>query len=55
VLVRREDALYPVELSREIASGIAGATLEIIPDSGHLSTMERPEAVNRALRAWLSA
>jgi pimeloyl-ACP methyl ester carboxylesterase len=55
VLVGREDALYPVELSHEIATGIPGAKLEIIPDSGHLSTMERPEAVNRALRAWLSA
>ncbi len=54
VLVGREDALYPVELSHEIATGIPGAKLEIIPDSGHLSTMERPEAVNRALRGWLS-
>lgn len=55
VLVGREDALYPVEASREIATGIPRAKLKIIPDSGHLSTMERPEAVNRALRAWLSA
>jgi len=55
VLVGREDALTPVELSQEIAAGIAGAGLEIVPDCGHLSTMERPEAVNRALRAWLMA
>lgn len=54
VLVGREDALTPVELSQEIAAGIPGARLEIIPDCGHLSTMERPEAVNRALRAWLT-
>ena len=53
VLVGREDALTPVELSQEIAAGIPGAKLEIVPDCGHLSTMERPEAVNRALRAWL--
>ncbi len=42
VLVGREDALTPVELSQEIAAGIPGARLEIIPDCGHLSTMERP-------------
>jgi pimeloyl-ACP methyl ester carboxylesterase len=24
-----------------------------IPDSGHLSTMERPHAVNQALVEWL--
>jgi pimeloyl-ACP methyl ester carboxylesterase len=55
VIVGREDALTPPELAREIAKGIPGARLKIIPDCGHLSTLERPEAVNRALRAWLTA
>jgi pimeloyl-ACP methyl ester carboxylesterase len=55
VLVGREDALTPPDLAREIAAGIPGAKLVIIPDCGHLSTLERPEAVNRALRAWLTA
>ncbi len=54
VLAGREDALIPVELSREIAAGIPGARLRIIPECGHLSTMERPEAVSGALRAWLT-
>jgi len=54
VLVGREDALTPVEMAQEIVAGIPGARLQIIPDCGHLSTMERPEAVNRALRAWLT-
>ena len=53
VLVGREDALTPVELSQEIAAGIPGARLEIIPHCGHLSTLEQPEAVTRALRTWL--
>ena len=35
-------------------TAIPGARLEIIPDCGHLSTLEQPEAVNRALRAWLT-
>jgi pimeloyl-ACP methyl ester carboxylesterase len=55
VVVGREDALTPLELAQEIAAGIPGAKLEIIPDCGHLSTLERPEAVNRALRARLTA
>jgi pimeloyl-ACP methyl ester carboxylesterase len=54
VLVGREDALTPVELAREITRGIPGAKLKIVRDCGHLSTLERPEAVNRALRAWLA-
>lgn len=54
VIVGREDALTPPEMAQEIAAGIAGAKLEIIDDCGHLSTLEQPAAVNRALRAWLT-
>jgi pimeloyl-ACP methyl ester carboxylesterase len=54
VLVGEQDALTPVAMAREIAAGIQGAALEIVPECGHLSTMERPEAVNRALRTWLT-
>lgn len=55
VLTGDRDQLTPPEKAREMAEGIAGATLVIVPDCGHLSTMERPEAVNTALEAWLSA
>jgi pimeloyl-ACP methyl ester carboxylesterase len=54
VLVGREDALTPVAMAEEIAAGIPGARLEVVERCGHLSTMERPEAVSRALRAWLT-
>jgi pimeloyl-ACP methyl ester carboxylesterase len=54
VIVGREDALTPLALAEEIAAGIPGARLEIIPDCGHLSTLEQPDAVNRAMRAWLT-
>ncbi|HWB45450.1 MAG TPA: alpha/beta fold hydrolase [Hyphomicrobiaceae bacterium] len=54
VLAGAQDALTPVEMAKEIAAGIPGAALEIVPDCGHLSTMERPDAVSRALRAWLA-
>jgi pimeloyl-ACP methyl ester carboxylesterase len=55
VLVGEQDALTPVEAAREIADGIAGAKLAIVPDCGHLSTLEQPEAVSRALREWLAS
>lgn len=55
ILIGREDALTPLELSQEMASGIPKAKLEIVSDCGHLSTMERPQQVNNALRAWLAA
>ena len=32
-----------------------GAKLTIVPDCGHLSTLEQPEAVNAALAEWLGA
>jgi pimeloyl-ACP methyl ester carboxylesterase len=46
--------MTPVKVAEEIQRGIAGSRLEVIPDCGHLSTLERPEAVNRALADWLS-
>jgi len=36
-----------------MAEGIRGASLVVVDDCGHMSTMERPEAVNAALRTWL--
>jgi len=55
VLTGEDDALTPPELSKEIAAGIAGSRLVIVPDCGHLSTVDRPEAVNAALVEWLGA
>jgi pimeloyl-ACP methyl ester carboxylesterase len=53
VLVGEGDEATPPELAREIAAGIAGSRLVIIPDSGHLSTLEQPEAVTAALVEWM--
>jgi pimeloyl-ACP methyl ester carboxylesterase len=53
VLVGDGDIATPPELHREIATGIAGARLVIVPHCGHLSTIERPDAVNAALVEWL--
>ena len=53
VLCGREDALTPLELSLEIASQVPNATLVVIPECGHLSTLERPRAVSEQLGIWL--
>jgi pimeloyl-ACP methyl ester carboxylesterase len=55
VLVGSEDQLTPPYLAQEIAEAIEWASLGIIPNCGHLSTMERPEAATRALEAWLAS
>lgn len=53
--VGSEDALTPPHLAEELAAMIPGARLRQFAGSGHLPTMETPEAVNAALAAWLTA
>jgi pimeloyl-ACP methyl ester carboxylesterase len=53
VLVGEGDAITPPEIAREMAEMIEWASLMVIPEAGHLSTLERPEALTRALRLWL--
>ncbi|MGH6618292.1 MAG: alpha/beta fold hydrolase [Alphaproteobacteria bacterium] len=50
VLCGRGDAMTPVERHVEIAEAIPKARLAIVEDSGHLTTMERPQAVTALLR-----
>jgi pimeloyl-ACP methyl ester carboxylesterase len=54
ILCGREDALTPLALHEEMAAAIPGAKLKIVEHCGHLSTLERPDAVNSALRDWLA-
>jgi pimeloyl-ACP methyl ester carboxylesterase len=53
VLCGRQDAVAPLERHQEMADGIPGASLAVIEQCGHLSTLERPAEVSAALRAWL--
>ncbi|MGU9981866.1 alpha/beta fold hydrolase [Phreatobacter sp. HK31-P] len=55
VLVGEDDAITPRFMSEDMADAIADARLVVVPDCGHLSTLERPEVVNAALEAWLAA
>ncbi|MFA6231466.1 MAG: alpha/beta fold hydrolase [Rhodanobacter sp.] len=52
VLVGDSDPLTPPEHSREIAAAIPRARLVVVENCGHASTLEQPEAVNRALLEW---
>jgi pimeloyl-ACP methyl ester carboxylesterase len=54
VVVGDGDELTPPELAREICTGISGARLVVVPECGHLSTIEKPDAINAALAEWLS-
>ena len=53
VVVGEQDKGTPPDLAREIAAAIAGSRLVVIPNCGHLSTIERPEAVTDILVEWM--
>ena len=53
VLVGRQDAATPVADAEEIARGIAGSTLVVLEECGHLTTLEQPDMVTAALLKWL--
>ncbi|RYE76693.1 MAG: hypothetical protein EOO74_08040 [Myxococcales bacterium] len=49
-----EDQVCPPELSREIATGIAGSRLAIVERAGHYLTLDQPELVAGLLAEWLA-
>ena len=53
ILVGEGDQITPPDRAREMANGIASAELVVVPDSGHLSTIEKPAEVTEALVRWL--
>jgi pimeloyl-ACP methyl ester carboxylesterase len=54
ILVGDSDPLTPPDRSEEMAAAIPGARLVVVPECGHASTLEQPQAVNRALVEWIS-
>jgi pimeloyl-ACP methyl ester carboxylesterase len=54
VLCGRDDSWSPLSRHEDMARRIADSRLVGVADCGHMSTMERPEAVSRALLAWLA-
>lgn len=54
VLGAERDAGYPPEQIRALAARIPGASVEIIPDAGHLAHLDNPEAFAAAVLAFLA-
>jgi len=54
VVVGELDALTPPDRATEMANGITGAQHVVVPDCGHLSTLEQPQALSRLLTRFLS-
>ena len=48
------DPIAPLELSQEIARGIPGAKLVVIPGASHVSNADKPADFNAALEAFLN-
>lgn len=55
IVVGEDDVLTPRPHAEEMHRGIAGSELHVLPACGHLTPMERPEAVTALMRAWLAA
>jgi len=54
VLCGREDQITPPALSEEMAQLLRGdVELVLVPESGHMSTLEQPAAVAEAFGRWL--
>lgn len=53
ILCGAEDRLCPVARHHEMAELVAGAQLTIVENAGHISTLENPSDVNKALHDWL--
>lgn len=55
VICGQDDQITPPELAKEIADGIKHAKLELIPECGHLATLDQPELVCGILLDWIKA
>ncbi len=55
IVAAAQDRLRSLEESRELQTGIAGSSLEIIEESGHLVPLERPDQLARLVIAFCQA
>jgi pimeloyl-ACP methyl ester carboxylesterase len=53
VIVGENDGVTPPDASRKLHEHIGGSTLVVLPDAGHLSNLEAPDAFNGALGEFL--
>ena len=55
IVVGDSDQLTPPAAAQEMHELVAGSKLDIIPNCGHMSTLERPDRVTKLLVEWLAA
>jgi len=55
IICGSEDRLCPVELHQLMAAEIPGATLTVIPDCGHMASLEQAASVTQQLQHLLAA
>lgn len=55
VILGDQDKSTPMPMSEKMAKGIKGATLEVIPDAGHLANIDNPAVFNRMIAKFLDA
>ena len=55
IIVGDEDTITPLADAEHMQRLVAGSTLVTIPGSGHMASLEAPEAFNAAMAAFLSA
>jgi 3-oxoadipate enol-lactonase len=54
VICGDDDQPTPPELSRELHHAIGGSFLAMIPNAGHLTNLEQPDAFNSAVERLLA-
>ncbi|MDP9067034.1 MAG: alpha/beta hydrolase [Actinomycetota bacterium] len=55
IIVGENDAVTPPDASRKMHEHIGGSRLVVLPEAGHLSNLEAPEAFNGALAEFLGS
>jgi 3-oxoadipate enol-lactonase len=55
IIVGEEDAITPVKDARAMHEAIPSSRLEVIPEAGHMSNLERPAAFNTALSDFVGS
>lgn len=53
ILVGEKDQITPPDAARAMHQGIRASRMEILPEAGHMSNLENPEAFNRHLFDFL--
>lgn len=55
VIVGEQDVLTPPSVAQDYAAQIPGAQYIVIPEAGHLSNLEQPEAFHQAVSGFLQS